>query len=280
MRSSSPIKMHTVILRDDDTCACTPRACLERLYRPFLERGLPVNLAVIPEVRTDVRTPDGQLEGFITSGETAPGRLAPIAGNAALVDYLRAEPLYHVLQHGCHHDYLEFGRTERPQLAWRLDHGAQCLRDAGFVRPATFVAPYDRMSRTAYLEIAERFDVISTGWFEAGRMPLAWWPQYALKKLRRRAHWRAGRTTLLSHPGCLLSFQRPRSDMMAAVRRSVESRSLTVLVTHWWEYFRDRVPDEEFIAVLHEVAAWLASRRDIRVVSFRDVAKGAVALHG
>jgi hypothetical protein len=55
--------MHTVILRDDDTCAFTPRACLERLYRPFLQRGLPVNLAVIPEVRTDVRTPDGRLEG-------------------------------------------------------------------------------------------------------------------------------------------------------------------------------------------------------------------------
>jgi hypothetical protein len=34
--------MHYVILRDDDTCAYTPPACLERLYRPFLERGMPV----------------------------------------------------------------------------------------------------------------------------------------------------------------------------------------------------------------------------------------------
>lgn len=264
--------MHTVILRDDDTCAFTPRACLERLYRPFLDRGLPVNLAVIPEVRTDVRTPDGRLEGFLTSGSGPAGALAPMAANRELSDYLRSEAGYQVVQHGCHHDYLEFGISDRPELARRLEHGADCLRDAGLGRPVAFVAPYDRMSRAAYLEVAARFALISTGWFELGRLPRRWWPAYARKKLGRRAHWRAGRTTLMSHPGCLLSFHHPYAEMLASVQRAVESRVVTVLVTHWWEYFRDGVPDERFIAVLHEVAAWLASRRDIRVVSFADVA--------
>src|SRR5687767_10452760 len=245
--------MHTVILRDDDTCALTSSGCLERLYRPFLDRGLPVNLAVIPEVRTDVRTPEGQLEGFLAAGAESFGPLAPMAGNRALVDYLQAERGYHVVQHGCHHDYFEFGGCDRGELGRRLDHGARCLRDAGFERPATFVAPYDRISRPGYLEIAARFKVISSGWFEAGRVPLRWWPRYAMKKWTRFPHWRTRRTTLLSHPGCMLSFHRPRSEMFAAVRRSVESRALTVLVTHWWEYFRDGTPDEEFIGVLHEV---------------------------
>ena len=49
--------MRYVIIRDDDTNASTPVECLERLYRPFLERGLPVNLAVIPDVSTDATTP-------------------------------------------------------------------------------------------------------------------------------------------------------------------------------------------------------------------------------
>lgn len=271
--------MHTVILRDDDTCAFTPRASLERLYRPFLERGMPVNLAVIPEVRTDVRTPDGRLEGFLSSGQGPAVPLASMAGNRELVDYLKAEPGYHVLQHGCHHDYFEFGSSDRIELARRLDLGAERLREAGFERAATFVAPYDRMSRGAYLEIAQRFEVISTGWFEAGRVPLRWWPAYAARKWQHRPHWRAGPTALLSHPGCLLSFQRPYAEMAAAVRQAIESRALTVLVTHWWEYFRAGVPDEAFIDVLHEVAAWLASRSDIRVVAFRDVASGAVSLH-
>ena len=270
--------MHTVILRDDDTCAFTPRACLERLYRPFLDHGLPVNLAVIPEVRTTVRTPDGRLEGFLTSGHGPSGPLASIANNRGLAEYLRAETGFHLVQHGCHHDYLEFGLVNRIELARRLDHGGRCLREAGFAPPVAFVAPYDRMSRAAYLEVAERFGVISTGWFEAGRMPLRWWPEYAMKKIRRRPHWRAGRTTLLSHPGCHLSFHRPYAEMFATVRRDIESRALTVVVTHWWEYFRDGVPDETFIAVLHEVAAWLASRKDIRVVSFREVADGEISL--
>jgi hypothetical protein len=134
------------------------------------------------------------------------------------------------------------------------------------------------MSRAAFIEVAARFEVISTGWFEAGRVPVRWYASYALKMLGRRPHWRAGGKVLLSHPGCLLSFQRPRGGMLASVRNAVEGASLTVLVVHWWEFFRDGVPDEGLIGVLHEVAAWLASREDVRVVSFADVAAGAVPL--
>ena len=66
--------------------------------------------------------------------------------------------------------------------------------------------------------------------------------------------------------------------MFASVRRAVEGATLTVLVTHWWEYFRDDRIDTEFIAILHEVAAWLASRPDVQVVSFDQVAAGAVPI--
>jgi hypothetical protein len=270
--------MHYVILRDDDTCAFTPPDRLERLYRPFLERGLPVNLAVIPEVRTGVRTPDGALEGFLTAGAGPAGPLAPIGASRELVAYLQGEPGYQVLQHGCHHDYFEFGGTDRAELARRLDRGADALSAAGFARPPAFVAPYDRLSRPAFLEVARRFAVISTGWFEAGRVPLRWWEAYAWKKLRRRPHWRAGPTTLLSHPGCLLSFQRPYADIPASIHRAVRQATLTVLVTHWWEYFRGGVPDEKLIGLLHQTAHWLSAQSDVRVVSFRDVAGGKIPL--
>jgi hypothetical protein len=270
--------MHYVILRDDDTCAYTPHACLERLYRPFLGRGLPVTLATIPEVRTDIRTADGLLEGFITSGRGPQVPVAPIGLARELVGYIKSEPGYHVAQHGCHHDILEFGDSNRGELARRLDRGAGSLREAGFARPSAFVAPYDRLSRAAFVEAAARFGVVSTGWFEARRVPLRWGPAYALKKLAHRSHWRAGGTYLLSHPGCLLSFHRPRSDMLPSVRKAVEGASLTVLVLHWWEFFRGGEPDDELIDVLHEVADWLASRRDVRVVSFSDVARGTVPL--
>ena len=271
--------MHYVIIRDDDTFAFTPPACLERIYRPFLGRGLPVNLAMIPEARTNVRTPDGVLEGYLTAGVGPVVPLAPMGMDRGLVDYIKSEPCFRVVQHGCHHDIFEFGGSDRKELAKRLDRGARVLREAGFARPETFVAPYDRMSRAAFVEVAAQFDIISTGWFEAGRVPLKWWAAYALKKLRRSRHWSAGGKTLLSHPGCLLSYRRPREHMVESVRRAVEGATLTVIVSHWWEFFRDGVPDEGLIGVMHEVAGWLAGRPDVRVVSFSDIAAGRVPIN-
>lgn len=271
--------MHYVILRDDDTCAVTPAAFLEKMYRPFLDRGLPVNLATIPEVRTTVTLPDGRPEGFLSAGWRTPAELAPLAEHRELVEYLRSEPGYHLVQHGCHHDYFEFGSTDRAELARRLDGGAERLREAGFERPMAFVAPYDRISRVAYTELAERFKVISTGWFELGRVPLSWWPGYFSKKASGHPHWRHGQTALLSHPGCMLSYHRPYPPMLGTVQRAIERSTLTVVVTHWWEYFREGIADRDFLDVLHEVAAWLASRRDIKVVTFDAVARGEVPLN-
>src|SRR5512138_3439486 len=104
--------MRYVIIRDDDTNALTPVECLERLYRPFLDRGLPVNLATIPAVATDAKMADGQPEGFLIkkNGEKSP--TVPIGANQHLVRYLRDDSGYHIIQHGCHHDYLEFDRHD------------------------------------------------------------------------------------------------------------------------------------------------------------------------
>lgn len=270
--------MHYVILRDDDTCALTPAACLERLYRPFLDRGLPVNLATIPEVRTDVRRFDGLPEGFLQfrNGTTAPR--VPLAANRELTGYLQRNPLYRIVQHGYDHSLLEFDGRHGPEMARRLDAGAHALVAAGFPAPQTFVAPYDRLSRPALRAVAARYRVLSTGWFEWRRLPPAWWPAYAWKKLRRQPHWRAGRTLLLSHPGCLLSRFRPRDDLLERIPEAVAAQSLTVLVTHWWEYFPDGKPDEEFIRLLHRTAEWLAAEADVRVVSFDDLAQRRVPL--
>jgi hypothetical protein len=270
--------MRYVILRDDDTNALTPVACLERLYRPFLDRGLPVNLAVIPEVRTDVRRPDGRLEGFLSSGLPAQSGTMPMEENPDLVAYLRTNTGFHFAQHGCFHDYFEFDRLDQPAAIRLIELGTQRLREAGFASPCAFVAPYDRISRASLLAVARRFDILSTGWFELGRQPRAWLARYLLKKIRRAPHWRMGRLAMLSHPGCLLSCTRPVGAMLDAVRRQVEKQRLTVLVTHWWEYFREGIPDQAFIDVLHETADYLATTPGLRVISFDELADGGVLL--
>jgi hypothetical protein len=264
--------MRTVILRDDDTNALTPIDCLERLYRPFLDRGLAVNLATIPEVREDIRLPDGKREGFLPRERNCAIETVPLAENRRLVEYLKANTGYRIVQHGCHHDYFEFDNPKRDEVVRRLERGRQRLREAGFTNVRAFVAPHDKFSPAAYEETAKRFPVISSGWFEWRRIPAAWRPRYLLKKLTGCAHWRAGGALLLSHPGCLLSYTRPPESILPAIKAEIERRDVTVLVTHWWEYFRHGVPDEAFIRALHKTAEYLASRPDVRVTTFDALA--------
>lgn len=270
--------MHYVILRDDDTNALTPVDCLDRLYRPFLDRGLPVNLATIPRVRTDVTRADGQPEGFLFGRTHESRRAIPIAENGPLVKYLHENNGFRVVQHGYHHSLNEFDSERATDIRKRLKQGAELLAAAGFVRPKTFVAPYDRYSRVSLEEVSRLFRVFSTGWFELRRLPAAWWPVYAFKKLLGRSHWRIGQTLLLSHPGCLLSYQRPQEQMLDTIKKTVSRQKLTVLVTHWWEYFRDGRPDESFIRVLHDTAKWLGDQSDIKVIAFDDLLAGDVAV--
>lgn len=269
--------MRTILLRDDDTNALTPVECLETLYRPFLARGLPVNLATIPEVREDARTPDGAREGFLPRDPNPAVESVPLAENGALVRYLRENPGYRIIQHGCYHDTFEFDTPDRAEVVRRLERGRKRLREAGFADATTFVAPHDKLSRVAYEEVAKRFAVISTGWFEWRRLPLGWRPRYLLKKLSGRPHWRIGSTQLLSHPGCLLSYTRAPETILPLIKRAIDRQPVTVLVTHWWEYFRRGEPNGPFIRALHETADYLASRPDVRVIPFSALAEDGKA---
>ncbi len=268
--------MRYVIIRDDDTCALTPIECLETLYRPFLNRNLPVNLATIPNVRSDVFYPKGPLkgqpEGFLVAAKDVKPGSYPIGSNPKLVRYLKENSEYNIVQHAYHHEFVngepEFDIHDRADIARRLDLGTQHLLEAGFAKPQTFVAPYDRITRESYLELAKRFKIISTGWFEWGRIPERWWAEMLAAKIQRRKHWQVKGVTLLSHPGCLLSYQRPYETMLERIRATVRSNRLTVLVTHWWEFFREGERDEKFIRVLHETADFLAGDPEVKVVRF------------
>lgn len=260
--------MNYVIVRDDDTCALTPVRCLERLYRPFLDRNLPVNLAVIPKVNTRATWADGTEEGFLFAKRGDEPAHLPIGAHTELLEYLRANPGFECVHHGFEHTYLEFNSSDRSSLAQRLDEGTRCFAEAGITPPKTFVAPYDQISRAAYLELEKRFRTVSTGWFELGRTPRAWWPDLLLAKAMRRPHWQTRDLTLLSHAGCMLSHKRPLDTMLPTIRETVQQNRLTVLVTHWWEYFHRGKQNDAFIHTLHQTADMLANLPDVRVIPF------------
>lgn len=269
--------MKLVILRDDDCNATTPPELLERLYRPFLDRGLEVNLATIPEVCTSIYLPDGTKEGFLFGRLPANEQRIAIERNTELVSYILDEPNYRVIQHGLSHELIrgryEFDIDDANEICTRLDRGLTILQEAGFARPTTFVAPQDRLSRRALREVLQRYSVLSSGWYELRRLPVYCWPRYLAKRHLKQDHWRVGKTNLLTHPGCLLSRFRQRKGMLETIKATIQSKRLTVLVNHWWEFFPDGIPDQGLIDILHQVAEYLASTPGIRVISFDSLAR-------
>ncbi len=271
--------MSTVFLRDDDANTTTPPERLERLYRPFLARGWPVNLSIIPEVRTDTRLPDGRLEGFLHGPRAgSPGTL-PIRENRALLQYLSAEPGYRLLVHGLHHDFpgghFEFASDDPRDLKARIARALMRFEEAGLGRPKVFVAPQDQMSRTAMALLAENFPVVSGSWYELGRVPRRWWPAYLIqKKVLRREVLRLGGTMFLGHPGCRFRPGRDPDRARLDVLAHVESHDLTVVVLHHWEFFPEDREDPVRIEALHALAADLAARPNLQVSALEDLARG------
>ena len=67
--------------------------------------------------------------------------------------------------------------------------------------------------------------------------------------------------------------------MLKSVMDHLASHQLTVLVTHWWEYFRDDRSDQEFIDVLHKIGDCLAANQELKVISFSDLVDGRLTLN-
>lgn len=263
--------MRYVILRDDDTNSLTPSEYLEILFRPFLDRGLPITLAVIPNVKTTVTTPDGVRERFLMMRKQNTPEVLPIGSNPKLIEYLRGNPGYHFAQHGYYHDFLEFTSTNTQELANRLDQGIRFFQEAGLPRANVFVAPQDKLSKEAVVEIKKRFPILSTSWFQRDQIPISWWPHYAMKKLLHRDHWRMGNTLFLTRPVQQISYLQPYETILERVKQQLKTRKLSILLTHWWEFFREGKRDDRLIDILHQVADYLANDPTIKVISFEDL---------
>ncbi len=271
--------MKYVVLRDDDTHALTPVNYLEQLYRPFLDRGMSVGLATIPHVDTRITLANGQAELYLrVKNELGEGRI-PIGRNKPLVDYLRANPGFEILQHGCHHNFHEFACEDPSVIIEKLEEGNKLLLEAGFEKPTTFVAPHDRFSRVGLHEVAKRFRVISAFWFELRKLSPLWWPNYAFKKFFSMAHWQVGNLKLLTHPGSLVTHTYAYDSILPRIKENIARRKLTVIMTHWWEFYRENRPDDALIDVLHQIANYLATDPNVKMVSFRDIADGKVPLN-
>jgi hypothetical protein len=70
----------------------------------------------------------------------------------------------------------------------------------------------------------------------------------------------------------MLSPAHPPETILPLIKRAIARQDVTVIVTHWWEYFRNGQADGPFIRALHATAEYLASDPEVRVISFADLA--------
>jgi hypothetical protein len=268
--------MKYVILRDDDVNATTPISHLEPLYRPFLDRGLSVHLAIIPAVQMNILRQDGLRERFLYGPDVGRAVEKPIEDNPQLLDYLRRNSQYIPIVHGFNHSFVngtfEFDCKTPQDIGPRLNQSLYHFESAALGRPDTFVAPQDQFSKAALVEILKRFRVFSTQYLNRHRLPYHHWPKYFYgKRLKSHRHLRLGASTILTHPGCLLSAAKSPVGMLDNIQQSLRDDDVTVIVSHHWEYFfPNGTMNAALVEVLHAFADYLSTAPDVRVIRMSE----------
>ena len=155
--------MPKIIIRDDDTSYFTSPQRLEAIYGRLWAAGLPVCLAVIPNIYADTRvywTAGNPHDPAIPPAQRGQDQHFSLLGNAELCQYLNekaAAGLVEICLHGYAHIFYEFTTHDRGRIWDMLDAGLEILARA---LPAaaikTFIAPYDRLSPAAFTALIER----------------------------------------------------------------------------------------------------------------------------
>ena len=272
--------MKLLAIRDDDACFFTDPARLARVHGPLLEKGFPLNLAAIPLVSANVKLRHkrlrGEYEPFISPEYRGREACFQIGDNKALVDFVSRTPGIHIAQHGCSHAYVngmaEFDISDRAKIGEMADSGKEIIEKAFGVRPAFFVAPWDRISRAAYPVLAERFEGISTGWLTKDTVPFSWMPNYIIKKFRHRNYALVGGALMLEHRGCILSPSSVPQAVRELIMKNLKMHDIVTLLTHHWEYFNDDgSPNAALLNAYHEIVSELSERKDLRFASFDEI---------
>lgn len=268
--------MKYVLIRDDDTHSFTPPEWLDKIYQPFLEKGQPVNLSVIPKVTPAAKTQSGEPEHYLMGRDVSSSDDGTLHGSSPIVSYLKQNPTFHLAQHGFTHEpaegHFEFEGADAAGIRDKLLAGIRAFLDAGLRKPAAFVAPQDRLSAVALTEIMREYACVSCGWYPLHSVPRAHrLPFLFQQKVLRQRHYRLGRTLLLTHTGWILTRNREPADILAAVENAIDSQHLTVFMTHWWEYYPEGRPSTSMLSMLNRVSDYLRSREDVKVVSYDDL---------
>jgi len=226
-----------IIIRDDDTSFYTTPNHLEAVYGRLWAAGMPVCLAVVPNVAADVQVMDREGQPFdpgIPVGYRGRAGTFPLTENPEMCHFLNdlaREGLVEICHHGYMHTHNEFLTPDVEKIMQKLTDGYGILKDAlpdATIR--TFIAPYDQISRPALQAIFDfGYDVCSlteslTGILETGRMC-----QYTTHQSRQ----------VFACDEYLFTHRDDPDGGLQIARRYLESEDLLIITNHYWMFFYD-----------------------------------------
>ena len=252
--------MRRIIFRDDDTSFFTQPRHLEALYGRLWSAGLPVCLAVIPQIRGDTRvywTRGNHHDPAIPPAFRGRGEGFSIGDNrelCAFLDELARSGLVEICLHGLTHSFFEFTSHDSWRVGEMLDAALAIVNDAIPSAPVkTFIAPYDRLSPAAMRRLIELgFHIATQSWNLA---PLPELPQIAGHAAARL---NAGQSLFVCDDYVFTHRSDP-AQSLARARQLLSENELTIISNHYWMFFH---PWREQ-ANAADMAAWNALVDDV-----------------
>lgn len=249
---------------------------LEAVYGRLWLAGLPVCLAVIPEVFGDTRvywTDGNPHDPGIPPAYRGSERRYSILDNAELCAFLNekaAAGLVEICLHGYAHTFYEFITHDRAVIGTKLDEGMALLERAfPAARVRTFVPPYDRISPAALSELVARGFHIST-------MSLNLAPLPELPELAGFAAGKIGRGQMLYVcDDYLFTYKRRPAESLRLARAALAENDLIVVSNHYWMFFHPwrAAPNAADMKAWNALLDDLFSSDEIAVTSFSDYAR-------
>jgi hypothetical protein len=228
------------IIRDDDTSFFTRPEQLETIYGRLWERNIPVCIAVVPAQRADVRVqhrPGIPFDPSIPPQYRGLDREFPITENRELCAFLNQkarEGLIEIVLHGYSHEYMEFTSEDKTRIGNKLMEGRKLL-DAAFpdARIKTFIAPYDRISKTALNAVVGFGYNLCTASSNLAEIPeLADMGPYQMREV-------GPGELIYTCDEYLFTHRDPPQDCLANVRERLRTASTLIVGNHYWCFYYD-----------------------------------------
>jgi peptidoglycan/xylan/chitin deacetylase (PgdA/CDA1 family) len=229
-----------VIIRDDDTSFFTQPALLDKIYEPLWKNNYPICLAVIPAQRSDViveHRPNRPYDPSIPAAYRGQTMEHPVLRNRELCAYLNEkarEGLVEICLHGYSHSYMEFTTDDESLLKQKLAVGKQLLAEAlpdATIR--TFIAPYDRLSKTALQLVYKAGFHLCTNSENLRPFPsLSGIYPYAAYRLSNGLR-------LFTCNEYLFTHRDNPDESLAKARERLTTESILIIANHYWTFFYD-----------------------------------------